>query len=527
MPGTVVTFYSYKGGVGRSFALANVAVLLARWGHRVLCVDWDLEAPGLQDYFRELLHEPPASGVVDLVDDFRAHREWTGAHVTELEFGGTLHLLAAGDGGPEYAGRIQQIDWDDLYKLDFGAYLERCRARWVADYDFVLLDSRTGITDIGGICTAHLPDYLVVLYTANEQSIRGVVDIAKRSDEARDRLPYDRSQLTVLPLLSRFDAREEYDRADWWRQRCAEETSGLFDNWLNDRTTAELMIRQLTLPYVSYWSFGEHLSVLTETEPGPEQISYPLETVAALVAHRFDHTAVLADNRDTYVSAARNEKREFTHDIRISAPRGMRDFAKLLVGELRDLGLTAQLSMSGDRSLLSDGADTARHLCLLVDGEVSRWQSAEVELFLRWNPDQDRRVVPLLTADTEAGALPGSIRNLRSLRLAGAPQPFDAARGLAAQLAGEQEGDGLADVLSQAHRATLRPPRWELVDDILRATLAALEQQASDQLEELTEDLVQAIKPRANDEARTGPPASTRALLDQATRENHRATRRG
>jgi MinD-like ATPase involved in chromosome partitioning or flagellar assembly len=49
--GTVVTFYSYKGGVGRTFALANVATLLALWGYRILCVDWDLEAPGLSLYF--------------------------------------------------------------------------------------------------------------------------------------------------------------------------------------------------------------------------------------------------------------------------------------------------------------------------------------------------------------------------------------------------------------------------------------------------------------------------------------------
>lgn len=62
MPGSVFTFYSYKGGVGRSFTLANVAVLLARWGNRVLCLDWDLEAPGLSDYFREKLTGPPLRG---------------------------------------------------------------------------------------------------------------------------------------------------------------------------------------------------------------------------------------------------------------------------------------------------------------------------------------------------------------------------------------------------------------------------------------------------------------------------------
>jgi MinD-like ATPase involved in chromosome partitioning or flagellar assembly len=47
----VVTFYSWKGGVGRTMALANAAVQLARAGLNVLMVDWDLEAPGLDRYF--------------------------------------------------------------------------------------------------------------------------------------------------------------------------------------------------------------------------------------------------------------------------------------------------------------------------------------------------------------------------------------------------------------------------------------------------------------------------------------------
>ena len=47
----IITFYSYKGGVGRSMALANIAWILASNGKRVLMVDWDLEAPGLHRYF--------------------------------------------------------------------------------------------------------------------------------------------------------------------------------------------------------------------------------------------------------------------------------------------------------------------------------------------------------------------------------------------------------------------------------------------------------------------------------------------
>jgi len=46
----IFTFYSFKGGVGRSMALMNVAYTLAGWGRHVLVVDMDLEAPGLSGF---------------------------------------------------------------------------------------------------------------------------------------------------------------------------------------------------------------------------------------------------------------------------------------------------------------------------------------------------------------------------------------------------------------------------------------------------------------------------------------------
>lgn len=53
MSGIIFTFYSYKGGVGRSMALANIAVRFQRQGYRTLLIDMDLEAPGLERYFEE------------------------------------------------------------------------------------------------------------------------------------------------------------------------------------------------------------------------------------------------------------------------------------------------------------------------------------------------------------------------------------------------------------------------------------------------------------------------------------------
>ena len=63
--GRITTFYSFKGGVGRTMALANVAFLAAMNGKRVLAMDWDLEAPGLSYYFRSLLPSQDARNLKD------------------------------------------------------------------------------------------------------------------------------------------------------------------------------------------------------------------------------------------------------------------------------------------------------------------------------------------------------------------------------------------------------------------------------------------------------------------------------
>ena len=66
--GNIITFYSYKGGTGRSMAVANIAWILASNGKRVLTVDWDLEAPGLHRYFAPFLSDKDLTGSEGLID---------------------------------------------------------------------------------------------------------------------------------------------------------------------------------------------------------------------------------------------------------------------------------------------------------------------------------------------------------------------------------------------------------------------------------------------------------------------------
>ncbi|GAB3497436.1 CATRA system-associated protein [Amycolatopsis cihanbeyliensis] len=517
MTGTVVTFYSYKGGVGRSFALANVAVLLARWGYRVLAIDWDLEAPGLHHYFAPVLPKAPDGGVVDLAYDFLAGASEPAERAIRLGIeDGAVALLAAGRQDETYTRRVQGIDWDDLYEHKFATFLERCRAEWTASYDFVLIDSRTGISDIGGICTAHLPDRLAVVFTANQQSVDGAVNMARLADLARDRLPYDRAVHLVLPILSRLDNRVEYERAESWQRRCAETVAPLFSNWLAQSVPEDVMLRHLTLPYVSYWSFGEQLPVLEERAPSADQISFALETVASVIAQQFDRTDLLADNRDAYVASARTQERAYELDLLVSSPRSVLDTATEFIDELGALGVRAHRALSGAPGFLDRKTDTARHLCLIVDKEVSRWQVTEADRFLRHtlDADGDRRLFCVLTRDTDRERLPGFLRNLRHLHLDTGVRTRQVAQQLHELLTDAPQGraDSTGTALREAAAALRNVPgevahrgRWALIEQTVRDMTVALDDGDLALFRDLTVDLEQLNEVRGNSDRFVAP----------------------
>src|SRR5262249_42643158 len=79
----IVTFYSFKGGVGRSMALANVAEILADLGYRVMVCDWDLEAPGLERSFTSSqAQSDQLAEKAGLMDLLRAYKETLAGAVT-------------------------------------------------------------------------------------------------------------------------------------------------------------------------------------------------------------------------------------------------------------------------------------------------------------------------------------------------------------------------------------------------------------------------------------------------------------
>ena len=189
----ICTFYSFKGGVGRTMALVNSAVHLAERGRRVLLVDFDLEAPGL-DTFPLLRAKSSTPGLVDYVLQYLKEDRApdVGGFVDRSHEVENLFVMPSGAWGTDYAASFGRIDWGMLYSERDGFLLfEDLKEQWRQTIapDYVLIDSRTGYTDTGGICTRQLPDAVTVLFFPNEQNLRGlskvVADIRSEAEPPR------------------------------------------------------------------------------------------------------------------------------------------------------------------------------------------------------------------------------------------------------------------------------------------------------------------------------------------------------
>ncbi len=354
MSGHIITCYSYKGGVGRTMAMANMAVLMALRGRRVLCVDWDLEAPGLHLYFQGEKAKVGAgtTGLLDLVEALATDTQtaWKPyVRPVKLDAPGKLDLLCAGFEGEDYVPRLQKLNWEQLYaEKGIGEAVERLREEWTEAYDVVLVDSRTGISDTGGICTIQIPDILVMFFTANDQSFVGSLNLARRVIAARQQIVWPRAALRILPVPSRFEGRVEYDAARHWLQRFATELEPLYGNWLHKDLKPEEILRFTRLPAIPHWGFGERLPILEEDRKDPDTLAFAYESVGVLLEKKLASSLELVGRRPDFVVPRVPQQVDFAFLGNVD------DYVRKVVAQLRSDGATVRLwsevALPGDRT---------------------------------------------------------------------------------------------------------------------------------------------------------------------------------
>jgi len=281
-------------------AAANIACLLganfegrrvSSSSQNVLLIDWDLEAPGLHRYFIDssAAQDDRQLGLVDYFYALRASvreraeslgptnnakqprrpdqlprlEEYTVSNVAPH-----VDLIKAGRFDKSYGKRVTTFDWVDLFERA-GELITAFREMLTAKYSYCLIDARTGVTDISGICTMLLPERLAAVFTPNEQSLSGLIDVI------RDAVTYRKSSddfrpLTVFPIPSRIDLAEQKLRQQW-REDYQARFERLFDE-IYDVKGCDLSgyFDAVQIPHISYYAYGEHIAVL---EPQADSLS--------------------------------------------------------------------------------------------------------------------------------------------------------------------------------------------------------------------------------------------------------------
>ncbi len=193
----VTSFYSFKGGVGRTTATVLSALLLARQGKKVMIVDFDLEAPGLASIFanrndsaEDLLS---VNGFIDFLVDYEFHkRDFKEIDLDDYYFRINEQALVGNNGGelliiPAIATNSESssnyINKLSKATIRFGlgkeyapdVFLKKMEEKLKPDH--ILIDTRTGINDVGGLVFNRYAQNIFLLFYGNQQNMFGLESI--------------------------------------------------------------------------------------------------------------------------------------------------------------------------------------------------------------------------------------------------------------------------------------------------------------------------------------------------------------
>lgn len=309
-----VAFYSYKGGVGRTQLVANLASYLYLYENKkVLLMDWDLEAPGLHFYFKNPTENRffqnedfKTEGLIEMLQEYvrivrsrnpeeiqkqdlpRFEPENIVSMLKNEETGAKIDLIPAGtyQNFAEYRRKVIDFNWFEFYEmLDGIRYLEFMIKPQLKDelgYDFVFIDSRTGISDYQNISNVQMADINVVLIAPNMQNLEGCMAVAKSIMDS----PYvkeGRRKPIVMPVLSRV----EVDSPDFkafdkeFRKQC----KPMIENLKTYMAISENTYYEDTrLYYNKYIAIGEHLLFQNKDE-NIDGFAKQIENIANYLAH--------------------------------------------------------------------------------------------------------------------------------------------------------------------------------------------------------------------------------------------------
>ena len=226
---TRLIFYSVKGGVGRSTALAVTAAAFSAQGFNVLVVDLDLEAPGLGSFLLRP-EDIPKFGIVDwfaaaaagadvelLISDITGPSSFTSARavVDVVPAAGRvagaylLKLARAYTPGSQARTTLASLS---QRKVDFLLRQLTSRQR----YDIVLIDARTGLHETSGGLILGLGAKALLFGVDASQTFDDFRLLFSAFNRALDPTLHGDDLRSAFEMVHAKAPRDEKDRRDVW-----------------------------------------------------------------------------------------------------------------------------------------------------------------------------------------------------------------------------------------------------------------------------------------------------------------------
>lgn len=172
----VVSFYSYKGGVGRSVILIQTAYLLAKQGKKVAIIDLDIEAPSFNDIFEDDIKNN--NGIINYLFNklYNINNEDSVVKFVSklnINLNGEIYIVPAGEINFRYIKKLELLKekriYENQYIIEFIKELEK-----YYNVDYVLIDSRTGLNNWGALSVTDIADEVFLCGYPNKENVKGI-----------------------------------------------------------------------------------------------------------------------------------------------------------------------------------------------------------------------------------------------------------------------------------------------------------------------------------------------------------------
>ena len=276
----ICLFYSFKGGVGRSTALAATALHLAAAGARVVVLDADLDAPGVGSLLTGYDSATASWGIVDYLLEYPILAENGGLDIedyyhlcsSELVLGpGEILVFPVGAFDDRYLDKLARLDYGvppDHPEHPFVSLLKQIDRDLAPDW--ILVDARAGLGDVSGFLTGGLCHLHVLFGTLADASWRGMRQIVDRLGGIRVREGKPQAEcLVAAAMIPRSQEAQYQESVEWFTDQARDVFSNHYyaeaghqDNFwtMDDMENTDAPHVPIVLPYDERLALFRNLS---------------------------------------------------------------------------------------------------------------------------------------------------------------------------------------------------------------------------------------------------------------------------